>query len=463
MNGLILTRNWLAVIASLVCALPLVTGAAPPNKVTVTAAVPSEAYQGEELAVVVSGSGFDAGTSVSYLVTGTTDASQVDVLSVQYISSSELRTYIRPKANALTTDYDIEARTSTGRKGKGTTLFRVKYKGQPPPPPPTTTEPAARYWHGFTDNGGATPATSRLYVIGGDGGYENGWQTMFDHWYYSVATGSWYPAPTGSSPPDPRKHMGFSCGGGRCVWANGYSNNGSLLKETWVYTESNGIWSQLNCKRYLCPSARARPAMAFDSVRGYHLLFGGMSGSTTLDDTYTFSNSTQRWTRQSPKVSPSARHWAAATFAGGPVNRVVLFGGEFYFTEILCDMWSWNGNNWEEIVQINPSDGPCLDSHSMAWDGTRLVVTGGYVDHYYGDLPNYSVWTFTFTADGRAGTWSWYPHWSDYFGQCAGSGVIRPGARMAFDRPSGSFVFFGGVENVEELGPVAYDDLSVCQ
>ncbi|MGD8358240.1 MAG: hypothetical protein PVG42_09315, partial [Lysobacterales bacterium] len=104
----------------------IVMAKGPPNKVEVTAANPSEATQGQELDVVISGSGFDSGSSVSYLVTGTKDDSQVDVLSVEYISDTELKTRIRPKDAALVTDYDIEVQSSSGRKGKGTTLFRVK-------------------------------------------------------------------------------------------------------------------------------------------------------------------------------------------------------------------------------------------------------------------------------------------------------------------------------------------------
>jgi hypothetical protein len=117
--------------AAVILLLPLAVQAAPPSggggsKVTVTAANPPDAFQGEELDVIVSGTGFDAGSQVSYLVTGTTDASQVDVLSVQFISSTELKTRIRPKDAALPTEYDIQVQTSSGRKGKGTTLFSVK-------------------------------------------------------------------------------------------------------------------------------------------------------------------------------------------------------------------------------------------------------------------------------------------------------------------------------------------------
>jgi hypothetical protein len=451
------------VAAMLFLVMPLATTAAPPSKVTVTAAYPPEAFQGEELAVTVAGSGFDAGSTVGYLVTGTTDGSQVDVLMVEFISPSELRTFIRPKDNALVTEYDIEVRTMSGRKGKGTTLFRVKQKttpgGPPPPPPPTSTEPAARFWHGFADNGGTTPATGRLYVFGGNGGYQNEWQPISDHWYYSVADGTWTPAPTNSSAPDANQHSGFSCGGGRCVLAGGVFWGGD---DTWVYTESTGTWSQVNCKRYPCPSARMMPTMAYDRARGQHLLFGGYSDRTraNLGDTYTFSNATQRWTLHKPSSSPLARKWAAAAFVAGPVNRVVLHGGLVENVEVLCDLWSWTGSNWEAIEQINGHDGPCLRTHSMAWDGARLVVTGGDTG-YNGDTPNEGVWTFEFTPDGRAGTWTYEGDWYSYF-QCSGAGVSRSLAIMAYDQPSGSFVFFGGGENLPVMGAVAYDDLSIC-
>jgi len=446
--------RWLAAIAGLLFSLPLAAIAAPPGgggKLSVTAATPSEAYQGEELDVIVSGSGFDAGSTVRYLIAGTSDASQVYVISVKYVSSTELKTHIRPAINALVTDYDIEVQTSTGRKGKGTTLFQVKTRLRQPPPP---TYPTARVWHSFTDNGSAAPDASRLYMFGGSG---SDWQALSDLWSFSVLDAKWtIRAWMASSQPSARQHAGLSCGAGLCVLANGVYI--SLLKETWVYTEASNSWSQVNCKRFLCPSARMMPSMAYDSARSYHLLFGGLWGSTNFDDTYTFSNATGRWTAQKPQNKPSGRRSAAATFVAGPLNRVVLFGGQIEFTDVLCDMWSWTGTNWEEIVQTNPNEGPCLHSHSMAWDGTRLIVTGGYVD--YNDTPNDSVWTFTFAPDGKTGTWSWYPDLYSHF-DCAGD--IHPGARMAYDRPEGVMVFFGGGENVDGLGAVAYDDTAACQ
>ena len=103
--------------------------AAPPTKVMVTSADPNNAEQGEELDVDVFGSGFDQGSSVKYLVTGTKDDTQIDILNVEFISPGQLKTRVKVKGNAFVIDYDIEVRTSGGRRGKGTTLFKVKQVG----------------------------------------------------------------------------------------------------------------------------------------------------------------------------------------------------------------------------------------------------------------------------------------------------------------------------------------------
>lgn len=327
-----------------------------------------------------------------------------------------------------------------------------------PPPPPPPTEPPARAWHGFAGNGSPAPDASRLYLFGGAG---PDYQILSDLWYYRVSDAKWTLVTADRVKPGGRQHMGFSCGAGLCVAANG--NNGpSSLKETWVFTEQGETWSEVDCRRYLCPSARQMVAIGYDSARVYHVLFGGLSnGGVNLGDTYTFSNTTARWTRQSPAASPSPRRSAALAFVAGPVNRVVLFGGQINFVEALCDMWSWTGTSWEEVEQINGNEGPCLHSHSMAWDGDQLIVTAGYVDT--SDTANDSVWTFTFTPDGKAGIWSFYQDWSFFFNQCTGAALIHPGARMAYDQPSGKMVFFGGEENVGPFRLVRYGDTTACK
>ena len=119
-------RRALLITVAVMFAHPLALEAGKAVPVTVTAANPSEAIQGQDLEVLISGTGFGDGSTVKYLVTGTTDASQVTVLSVTYLpATGQLKTHIKVNGEAVTNYYDIEVLAATGRKGKGTTLFKV--------------------------------------------------------------------------------------------------------------------------------------------------------------------------------------------------------------------------------------------------------------------------------------------------------------------------------------------------
>ena len=439
-------------------------------QIKVTSATPSSAYQGSVgLDVVVSGSGFDNSAKVQYFVSGTMESGGIRVNKVVVRNSRELVTTIDVADTANLANFDIEVTLDSGRKGKGTTLFLVKRRPDEEPPPPTY--PPGRYWHAFTSNGGTSAATSRLYMFGGDGGQQLDWQTLGDLWVYTSAgsTGAtWTYVPQGSIVPGPRKHFGWSCGGGICISSNG-SNGLVVLKETWVFKESLQTWTQVNCgRRYVCPPARMFPTMAYDQSRGTHVLFGGSNGSTALNDTYTFSPGTMTWVNHGSGSVPSPRSRAAAAFVPA-LGRIVLFGGQQEWVRALDDMYFWSGSAWTPIQQV--VDGtmtavPSLHSHSVAWDpaANRLIVTGGLVD--VSDTPNPTTYYVTFSNPGGG----WRAAWTRAVGvgcQAAGGSspdaVIHPQSRMAFDIPSGTQVYFGGIEAVNDLGPVAYDNTVECK
>lgn len=124
-------NKWLRI--ALVCIAWIVSGLAPGGaalaQVRVTAATPSSAYQGTpSLDVVVTGSGFDASANVQYFVSGTTNPGGITVRNVTYRKSSELVTTIEVADGAVLASFDIQVTLSTGRKGKGTTLFKVQTK-----------------------------------------------------------------------------------------------------------------------------------------------------------------------------------------------------------------------------------------------------------------------------------------------------------------------------------------------
>lgn len=126
-------------ITSRLCALGVILLVAVPSTVfgaspvQVNAADPSSAPQGTvSLDVVVSGSGFDSSAAVSFFVTGTTNPGGVTVKNVTVLGSKKLIAKIDVADAAAIDNFDIQVHLSGGRKGKGTSLFRVTAKASDP-------------------------------------------------------------------------------------------------------------------------------------------------------------------------------------------------------------------------------------------------------------------------------------------------------------------------------------------
>jgi hypothetical protein len=133
MNGFI-KKYFIAVLVLVTGLFFLDAYAAKPVKITVTEAIPGEALQGDGLPVRIKGTGFGHGSTARFLVTGTQDDSQIVVGTVTYEESSgDLIADIQVKDQALVIEYDIEVQTASGRRGKGTTMFRVRQRGEDDP------------------------------------------------------------------------------------------------------------------------------------------------------------------------------------------------------------------------------------------------------------------------------------------------------------------------------------------
>jgi hypothetical protein len=444
------------------CLSLLVLGLAPIGaafaQVKVTAATPSSTYQGTtSLDVIVSGSAFDRTAKVQYFVSGTTNPGGITVRGITFKSSTELVTTIDVADTADLTSFDIVVTLDSGRKGKGTTLFSVRAKpNDPTPPPPPPTYPAARAWHSLTSNGGSAVAMPRLYMYGGAG--SDGMTVPADLWFYSASAHTWtLVTPTGTAKPGRRQWAGLSCGAGFCVLADG-SNGVGLVDETWVYSEATNAWTQVSCgRRAVCPSLRQMVTMAFDPVRGNHLLFGGRGSTSGFNDTLTFDPATLKWTVRSPSFKPSERNRAAAMHV--PNVGMVMHGGQPASGQVaLCDMYAWNGSDWARVDFDLNQPYPCLHTHDMAWDGQALVVTGGYVNT--SDKPSTTNWRFAFAAGGRSGVWS-----QTTAGTCqpidGTDAAIHPGGRMAYDDQAATRVYFGGEVN-GPAGVIRYGNTVEC-
>ena len=118
-------------------------------------------------------------------------------------------------------------------------------------------------------------------------------------------------------------------------------------------------------------SARSAHTMVYDSARQRVVLFGGISGSARMGDTWELDGT--QWRRVST-TGPSNRNTHAAVYDSAR-QRVVIFGG-FDGDSQLGDTWEWDGLQWEQVNTMGP---PARHWHSMAYDEARerVVLFGG--------------------------------------------------------------------------------------
>lgn len=113
---------------------PWITAGPGGGGLAVNATDPTEAPQDTTLDVRVLGSGFDRGSNAEWAIAGV-PSSKVRTNSTRFVSSKELVANITIALEADTVLYDVIVTTTTGKKGIGTELFKVRAKGPPPENP----------------------------------------------------------------------------------------------------------------------------------------------------------------------------------------------------------------------------------------------------------------------------------------------------------------------------------------
>ncbi len=199
--------------------------------------------------------------------------------------------------------------------------------------------------------------------------------------------------------------------------------NSLLLMLPLALAAQTANWTQQNPNT--SPSARSTPVMAYDSMRGQVVLFGGQAGSgqqAVQNDTWTWDGA--NWTFSHPTQSPGARSNSAMAY-DSTHGQAVLFGGDFSGS-VLGDTWLWDGSNWTQSPQTGP---PERGLHAMAYDSVhgQVVLFGGEDSN---GVPLNDTWVW----DGSIWTLE-HPRFSP---------PPRFGHAMAFDSVHGQVVLFGG-------------------
>jgi hypothetical protein len=200
-------------------------------------------------------------------------------------------------------------------------------------------------------------------------------------------------------------------------------------------------WKRLSPPK--SPSARAGVAMAYDPVSKKIVVFGGLTASRYLNETWTFDGTT--WARQKTTVAPLAR--VEASMALDRVTRkLVLFGG-YDGTHFLGDTWLWDGAT-ARWTQAHPKSSPTAVSGPMLFTDPK----NGHADEFGGYDGNFYQLT----------TWRWTgKNWT----QLQPTNV--PGARAfavaALDSARKNVVLFAGLGDVRTDNTWTWDGTNWTQ
>lgn len=194
--------------------------------------------------------------------------------------------------------------------------------------------------------------------------------------------------------------------------------------DTW---EWDGVsWSELVTAH--APSPRVEHQMAYlaasPGVDAGVYLYGGRTNPVAYDDLWRCDG--VDWHREAlggpPKLS-------AFGMAADPVrHRLVVYGGLVDAGSYSDQTWEWNGATW---LYRGAGGAPGLRSyHAMAWDGTRVLLFGGY---------RYWPPPYGFLGD----TWAWDGlTWTQLSASWPGLDA-RYGMALA-SKPAGKALLFGG-------------------
>lgn len=198
-------------------------------------------------------------------------------------------------------------------------------------------------------------------------------------------------------------------------------SNSIFLSQTWSWDGTT--WKQLSPSE--SPPARSQASLALDPSSGSLILFGGVNLNGYLEDTWSWNGST--WVPEPTPVFPTARK--GASMAADPVTQTLILFGGLDSTGYLNDTWSWDSihTTW---VPLSPTHSPSARYQaSMGSDNVQLILFGGF-NAMTGDFGD---------------TWSWngsIPTWVPL------SPLSSPPARyqspLEFDTATQQLILFGG-------------------
>lgn len=170
------------------------------------------------------------------------------------------------------------------------------------------------------------------------------------------------------------------------------------------------------------PTIRTDSDMAYDPVRRRVVLFGGISGTVYLGDTWEFDGS--QWTLMSTN-GPAPRRGLKMVYDTAN-RRTLLVGGYVPGQTGAVDVWAWDGATWRLIDDAGPAFTYSVlaqNESAVAFDQSRAMLVLV--------LSNGQTWEFS----GAAGGWSQ---------KSVPGPAARRGMALGYDRIRDRTYYFGG-------------------
>lgn len=213
-------------------------------------------------------------------------------------------------------------------------------------------------------------------------------------------------SPGGASPAPRRAHCMAWHGGLREVvlfsGVTGFGSTSTQHSDLWSWNGST--WTRRSATG-AGPAPRNDAALAYDSLRGELLAFGGYVGNNTFDSETWIWTAAGGWFRASTVGNPSPRGWQDMAY--DPVrDRIVHFGQYLLWNN--DETWEWSGltRTWT-LVSTTPPDGIRRERSGLAWDATnrRVALFGGNANYLSGLSGQYGARADLFHWDGANSTW----------------------------------------------------------
>jgi len=228
----------------------------------------------------------------------------------------------------------------------------------------------------------------------------------------------------------------------------------SSMKDTlnvWINVNPETIGGTLTKREY--------PSMVYDSSADRTIMFGGDTG-VSVNDTWVYNYSDNKWYNMSPGVSPTARYGHKMVY-DSDADRTIMFGG--LDSSGLCnDTWSYDfsANTW---YNMNPETigGTLYERihHAMVYDSSakRTMMYGGISGPSINGLND--TWVYNY-SDNK---------WYKLDPETVGGRLNRTYAHaMAYDSSADRTIMFGGVHEggvgwIDETWLYNFSDNTWCK